>query len=518
MRMQCKPARLMLALLVVAMIAAQASAAACVAVRVQLPDERSLDGAPLQVFARRGSGWEPLPCATVQRKTERSLRVMLPRGEYAIEIGASHPGGVTLLRDSSVNVSRRTDVTLRAMHIAVSTPIDGKAADIKQIAARRCGNGEVRWTEVQKDAVNVPDFVLSPGETYLLSACGESDKVLTAVWKSVVAGRVAPITFADEECKTGLSAVAEKETPALRECFVDIAYPDAFFRLSAALSGRRFRTNRARAMVSYTLTTQAGQKFTYTRKGMVMGPQTTLAVGRPPKAVLFVGGMWPEKREDATKLYTQVFLVDADGRPLDWNYSSSLDYQETIGLRQRNGSIAPLDRDAFTGKPVPSDAFAALVRFRYDTPQTISVRAGSGWVDRRTEHFDLNAPAVLDSRAQIYLQSLERVREILIRITGRPAPTLFPVFWKSNLNNIATSGIGRNNGSNDNIWMIYPYNYLQDCEPLREPAGLLVHEMLHSFGFEHGDEMSRLQAIGQAEFDVMRWQAVDSGTWAIWGD
>lgn len=512
--------RILLAAAVVCVLfGATTLAADMPAVAVHLPDERSIDNAPLCVFKRRGDGWEPLPVVTIERKKDRDHVIRLPPGNYVAEVGASHAGGVTLLR-GRFTLPADKSLDLKALRIAARTPIGDVAGDVKQIAARRSGNGEFRWAEVQAGAVNEPDFILSPGEPYLLSACGETDKVLTAIWKTVTPRDDTPLAFADTEAKYELTVETGKTAAMLNDCFVELRFPDAFFRFSKANTGRRFVTNRDRALVGYELKTTTGERLNFSRKGMIFTRKTKLTVGDKPRAELFADGITPEIREDKLVLRTQLFLLDRDGRTLDFG-RSSFGYNEVLKLRTKQGREASFDPKAFTGGPFRPGDFLSRSTYRYGGKQSAGVRTAGGWIARSSKHFQLSAPAALTWRAQVFLQSLEQVLAINTRTTGRPPPTDFPVMWRVQ-DKVALSGIGGNTGSNDNIWLLFPVFMLEGVEPLREPgwgdSPVAVHEMLHSFGFNHSDEMSRLQTLGEAEFAALRWQAVDTGRWAIWAD
>ena len=107
--------------------------------------------------------------------------------------------------------------------------------------------------------------------------------------------------------------------------------------------------------------------------------------------------------------------------------------------------------------------------------------------------------------------------------TGRPGPQSFKVDWRMNSNN-AKSIVGSASGGQHDLWMSFPFWTLESfSDPFVEPwfnnhDPYVCHETLHSFGYNHGRELSRLEWRGEAQYRSLRWQAVDTGIWAVWAE
>ena len=123
-------------------------------------------------------------------------------------------------------------------------------------------------------------------------------------------------------------------------------------------------------------------------------------------------------------------------------------------------------------------------------------------------------------KARQFLSCLEAIRLLTIKNTGLPGPASFQVDWRSNCHD-AKSIVGSLQGGAQDIWMSFPWwTFETFWDPFVEPwfgnhDPYVCHEILHSFGYHHSDEMSQLEWRAEDQFRSIRWQAVDTGEWTV---
>ncbi len=103
---------------------------------------------------------------------------------------------------------------------------------------------------------------------------------------------------------------------------------------------------------------------------------------------------------------------------------------------------------------------------------------------------------------------LERCHALEREATGRRGPASINVNWRKNTNN-AKAMIGKQKGGQNRVWCSLPFRgYEKSDSPFNVPQ-FVVHEMLHTFGYNHGDEMRHLQQLVKSECSHYRWYIVD---------
>jgi hypothetical protein len=69
--------------------------------------------------------------------------------------------------------------------------------------------------------------------------------------------------------------------------------------------------------------------------------------------------------------------------------------------------------------------------------------------------------------------------------------------------------VGSAGGGQQWLWSSFPFGgYDCNSDPFNEPQ-FLGHELLHTFGYHHGDEMTRLQQLVEFKFALYRWYMLD---------
>ena len=126
------------------------------------------------------------------------------------------------------------------------------------------------------------------------------------------------------------------------------------------------------------------------------------------------------------------------------------------------------------------------------------------WTELKSEHFTLQAPSLLKGKAENYLAQLERSFAGWRQVSGRKGPRLVSVGWRMNTHN-AKAQVG-----GGTPWMSMPFRGLHEAETDHRYPWFMIHEMGHTFGYNHGTNMDA--AVGTVERlnDRERWKEVDA--------
>jgi hypothetical protein len=130
-----------------------------------LPKNFSLPNAKLLIY-RVPDARHDWP--TVQAEVaihEMVMKVSLPDGEYVAEIGGAVDNALILVRSPPFSVPTTTRVALSAEKHTCGATISGKSARLLQVALRRFGNGELRWS-AEKSPPPVT-LITSPDQPYV---------------------------------------------------------------------------------------------------------------------------------------------------------------------------------------------------------------------------------------------------------------------------------------------------------------------------------------------------------------
>jgi hypothetical protein len=102
---------------------------------------------------------------------------------------------------------------------------------------------------------------------------------------------------------------------------------------------------------------------------------------------------------------------------------------------------------------------------------------------------------------------LEHCYAIERQVTGRRGPAFVNVEWRENPHS-ALAICGRASGGQvRRCWLPF-HGYEEKNDPFNVTR-FVPHEMLHTFGYHHSDEMYHLQKLVNLEFSRYRWFMVD---------
>ena len=461
----------------------------------------------------------PVIQADVACETDYEVKISLPDGRYVAEYGAVAESVLTLLRSSPFNVPATRRVTLQAEKHLCGATISSKSARVQQVALRRIGNGEVRWSA----ETSPPPVVIftSPNQPYVASCVAQLGHKYLAVWTPKEAIKTSKLNFTDTIARHQLKFTLRDGTPALSSSQVTLHFPDANFNIDDPTHAV-FMTNRDRVYCDYQLETKAKEKLCFTAGACLIEDQSKFEMGGPLSSKCFAGFIWSENGGgwDPGGLYTRVELVDADGRMLDGNRSQPNHRIEMFFAPDKQDPV-PLEGQKPGASGFKSDSVLAKVYYSYGGRIITSESRGEDLVRVYSEHFSIGTPSMWMFKARQYLSCLESIRLLTIKNTGRPGPASFKVDWRINGND-AKSIVGSLDGGGQDIWMSFPWwTFDSFWDPFTEPwfgnhDPYVCHEMLHAFGYHHGDEMSKFEWRAEDQYRTLRWRSVDSGEWQVW--
>jgi hypothetical protein len=222
---------------------------------------------------------------------------------------------------------------------------------------------------------------------------------------------------------------------------------------------------------------------------------------------------------DPGALQTHVNLLDAGGLIFDSN-GSQPNFRIDLFFAPDNQERVPLEGHKPGSGGFKPDSVQAMVHYNYGGRTITSECRGEGLVRVFSEHFSIATPPMWKFKARQFLSCLEAIRLLTIKNTGRRGPASFRVDWRSN-GDSAKSIVGSPEGGAQDIWMSFPWwTFDNFWDPFTEPwfgngDPYVCHEMLHTFGYHHGDEMSQLEWRAEAQYRSIRWRIADTGHWIV---
>ncbi|MEA2711050.1 MAG: hypothetical protein QOF78_3651 [Phycisphaerales bacterium] len=435
--------------------------------------------------------------------------VPLPLGIYVFEIlHATHDGTLFSLQSASVDNSRTKAATIAVIEPApVTLKHDGRQMTIREVAVRSAAvRTEARWTR-SSDA-QTPRISVSRKSECMVNVHATLGPVHAAAWL-----RPDPsdgVAFSTRQDWNICRFARREKSPAASDVTARIGFPDSKMEVTVTPEARLI-TNRRFFMVGYTVAQHDGPTMKFRPIGNNVTRSQRFEFGGDLTPHAWAGYVW----EDTGNGWRAHFdwragLVDSDGRNVDI-------YAKTSGVKW---SLARLD-----GKPVPkgvveeperrelgelTETLKATIDWQWDKPMTQTV-APEGFVELGSARVRIEIVPFWTWEAQNYLSKIERYHQVERAATGRPGPASINIDWRANTHN-AKSIVGGAKGGGHWLWMSLPFRgYEDNHDPFSEPW-FVGHEMLHTFGYHHGDEMSRLQKLVEANFADHKWRMVDKPT------
>jgi hypothetical protein len=485
---------------------------------VLLPKNLELPRAHVLIYRipDKNSDWPPVQ-VDVARESETEVKTSLPNGQYIAEIGAVVGNELTLLRSSPFSVPKTTRVAMFAERITCGAVISREAAHIRQLALRRLGNGEVRWTAENSPP---PTVVTSPGQPYVASCIADLGQKYMALWTRKEVIKASRLTFSENDAPLQLRFALREGTPALLHSHVTLLFPETYFTVHDPAQAV-FITNRPRLHCHYQLETDAKEKLTFIGGACLIKNKATFEMGGSLKPRMFAGFIGSETGNgwDPGALRTHVNLTDAGGLIFDSN-NSQPNFRTELFFAPGKQDPVPLQGHMPGSGGFTSDSVLARVHYTYGGRAITSECRGEGAVRVYSEHFSIATPPMWKFKARQFLSCLEAIRVLTINNTGRPGPASFHIDWRGN-GDSAKSIVGSPEGGAHDIWMSFPWwTFDNFWDPFSEPwfgngDPYVCHEILHAFGYDHGNEMSQLEWRAEDQYRSIRWRSAETGNWIV---
>jgi hypothetical protein len=356
---------------------------------------------------------------------------------------------------------------------------------------------------------------------FVASCVANFENKFLAVWTAKEPITKPKLTFSDDNAPHKLSFKLREGTPVLSGCHATIYFPDTHLKIHDATKAV-FISNRDRAYCDYQLDTKAGEKLYFGGGTYSITKSSNFEMGGPLTAKMFAGFIWSENGSawDAGSLHTNVELVDTDGLLFDRGRSKA-SFRTELFFAPDEKTPEPLEGHKPGSKGFKPNSILAKVHYTYGGRGVTSECRGEDLVRVHSDHFSLGTPPMWMFKARQFLSCLEAIRKLTIKNTGRRGPASSKVDWRSNGDN-AKSIVGSAQGGGHDLWMSFPWwTFDSFWDPFTEPwfakhDPYVCHEVLHSFGYNHGDEMSKLEWRAEEQYRSLRWRSVDTGEWQVW--
>ena len=111
-------------------------------------------------------------------------------------------------------------------------------------------------------------------------------------------------------------------------------------------------------------------------------------------------------------------------------------------------------------------------------------KIGDRWMTTKSANFWTRAPEAWQQRANTYLLQMEHLRVLWQKVTSKKGPVSTEVRWRLNTNGARARLGGKNS------WMSLPFRGITIANTPFDRPKHSVHEMGHTFGYNHGKEMT----------------------------
>jgi hypothetical protein len=475
---------------------------------------KHLRGQPLRVLRKVSTPDEWAHVAgDVKLDDDGRVTVTLSRGRYVFEVlSVTEDGQRVLAVNASAVVDGPKSVDLKAGEPRpVSAWLDKQSIDLEQFAMRGFSLiGEARWEAKDHKGATRPELITSagPDEKPRVSILGRVGPTRVALWE------VAP---ASGPCKLEVEGQALNALrfergdvgKAWTKTTVICSFPDASEMGIELQPNARLLTNRKSFSISYCLEGQRKRVWRFQRRALELKREQTITVGGELKPSAWVGLM-PGWRK-GQNIAWGCLLTDPAGHILDVRRSepkpkmtASLDdgpesselvlalWEEGGGAEEHDAKLPPRVRVTVTW-----DGIDGQPRTERLTPAVRSMVT--------SDHFSIRAPAARAQQARAYLAKLEQLLTIERELTGRRGPSHVVV----QLHTTRSGGMGLMGkpAGGGRTWMRIPHTQFDnDDDPFATPP-TVAHELLHNFGYPHGDDIKRFQHLARHVFSLNRGKA-----------
>lgn len=353
--------------------------------------------------------------------------------------------------------------------------------------------------------------MMSPDQEYRIALHAEK-ATTTALINTEINSRTASELKADTA--NAINFKLRAHTPDIDKAEIWFGFPEQWVPIIYTEQSVLLTTRR-QLLMNYTLTFPDGTKAVLERRPYNLKRTNTFEIGGElyPQgwaALLYeetISGWEPYLRYD-------LGVVDTSGHVLD-ERRSTIHFKKTF--QAKDGRPLPTERLDESQKEFFSKPYSAIAMgldWWWGIPRSDVVHP-EGLHEVSSMHYSIECPNTYRWQCANYLMMLERCFDICRVLTNRRGPTTVNVDWRYSPGGAAKASIGNAAGGQRNLWMSLPFNGLQYCwSQFSEAANgggnpYVIHENLHLFGYNHGDEMAKIEGQGEKIYPLMKWWLID---------
>jgi hypothetical protein len=481
-------------------------------VRHDGPEERQNSRSVLQqkaAFDRRGK-----------------CEVTLDAGTYRFDVLARDGSTVVALTTGATEIRRDTELELQAQEARpLSVSYQGRKLVLDRATFRVEGCLEkVEWSRSSASAAAGPSVVLSPDQYFRARLIGNrrgaDEQVHVILWVKLTPSDLALNVPRREGwlSRTRLKWQGDKAgRRKIARATARLYFPENDHLDVPIGAATLLVTNRRFIEMSYGYETTPGKHVEFNRRSHVLSPAHTIGWGGPLKLSAYarVTMKWAKP---GRSLLWGAYLHNGAGDVVSLNEfppekphkRTAEDYPSYLNFRQRfsdiqwkqtlhriDGQHVPADAENLTERDLDKiddvnrmhENYFVAVSHVLDGQQVHENVPLAKFVTWRSKHVSIEAPATWGGRPAACLDRIERVFAIC-RPLGRYTPGSIQMFWTNNY------GAGYAIGSRANKRVQMGFFNLRDRKCLYSLPYILIHEILHTFGYSHGREHD--QAIAKA--------------------
>lgn len=468
-------------------------------VLIKATQKRGLAGLPLRVFREaQGDRWTPVDKELVLDRAGEA-RLTLPPGTFRFEVLTTLSNGELLCVRSPATVvqsGKPVSVTLPAFaKHRVSMRLQGKSMRISQVSVASLGMECESWISASGKSFVV---VLAPeGEQLTLEVIGDRNDVVVAGWLSLPMERKIVFEAGGEgwyATKLRADAYGRVEgAPKLRSAEVELHFPASVVQRELKDELTVWSNHRVAGFRYQLIAAPAG--LLVSRGTWLDLEQSEVTLGGPLRPEAWAAIAW--KDDNKWRLQSGVSLMDAGGREIDVE-ASSIGWKATV--QTGDGAAAPDAKQVLTEPQIKAlnGSVVGLAEWDWGGKQQYEGTAVP-FAKWRSDNFTLFAPEAWRHRAITYLGYLESVRRACLAESGRGGPKHTEIRWRLNTHNAKAIVGGRH------PWMSMPWRGLIQAEDPYKRPWFMTHEMVHTFGYHHGEEMDRVISLCNKSTNAARW-------------
>jgi hypothetical protein len=464
---------------------------------------------PIRVL-KVSTGPLPLEPVAVDAKFDEAgvCHVDLPAATYRFEIlSSAQIHMLVAVHSPPVEVKSATDVKLKGVDLGEVAVRSGKdSLELQELGIRSIGpEGEHAEPNGVSSKIH---FIANADETYACRFIAtSSDEAQTYVgWEKLTATKNPKIIVTKPQYNV-CTFIANKELPITGQLTATLIFPTTQLDWPADAT-KTLLTNRDFITLSYRIDTDDHSTLQFLPVGYALHKATTLRLGGKLKASGYAEPVFTREDDgEGNRLFWVVSLVDPNGQVVDDSHSgfnikpqASLDNAEWTSESPYHG---------IDTKKLNNLTTRLRLRVTSDLPDLSDVPVTpQPFVTVADNKYSLRIPGSWTFRGRVYLSKLERLNAASRMASGRPGPAQVTINWRMKVND-AWAIVGDPKGDGRGLWMSMQVNGLAVDDLFEEPWAM-THEMMHTFGYNHGPEMNKQISRALFLFNLGRWEAWDN--------